>query len=336
MPKPYKHLSQEERELIAAQLSEGSSLGDIAKAVGRNKSTISRELRRNSPPERKRYVPCRAHARACERKTNANKHERLKNDLVGSYVKDGLDEGWSPEQISGRIRIDHPGQTIHSRGDLSVHLPSPESRPTGDDQLLRRAHKKRRNKSIGRKVRKTKIPNRIPIDARPKSVESRRYYGHWEGDSLVSRKSKAALNSLVERKSRLVLITKLPRKSADETNRAVINRLKKHPSQGTTNAHAGQWDRECQTSRNSRPNSGSNATLPVPMHPGSGATNENANGLIRWYLPKGTDFRKITPEQIARIEYLSEQPSEEVPRLQNTNGGRGLKPLHFEIEFAHL
>jgi IS30 family transposase len=78
--------------------------------------------------------------------------------------------------------------------------------------LLRRTHKKRKNKGIGRKVRKTKIPNRIPIDARPKSIENRNRYGHWEGDSMVSRKSKAALNTLTERKSRLLLITKLPRK----------------------------------------------------------------------------------------------------------------------------
>jgi len=113
MPKSYKHLSQEERELIAAKLSEGSSVGDIAKAIGRNKSTISRELKRNSPPERRRYVPCRAHTRACERKTKANQHERLKNDFIRQYVKDGLAQGWSPEQISGRIRIDHPGQAIN-------------------------------------------------------------------------------------------------------------------------------------------------------------------------------------------------------------------------------
>ena len=201
MPKPYKHLSQEERELIAAQLSEGFSIGDIAKAVGRDKSTISRELKRNSPPERRRYVSCRAHARACERKTNANKHERLKNDFIRHYVMDGLAQGWSPEQISGRIRIDHPGQTINHEA-IYQYIYHPQNPDRVEMiNLLRRAHKKRRNKSIGRKVRKTKIPNRIPIDARPKSVESRRHYGHWEGDSLVSRKSKVALNSLVERKS---------------------------------------------------------------------------------------------------------------------------------------
>jgi IS30 family transposase len=303
MPKPYKHLSQEEREIIANLLSGGSSLSDIAEAVGRDKSTISRELNRNSPPERRRYVPCRAHARACERKTEANKHERLKNDLIRQYVKAGLAKGWSPEQISGRIRIDHPGESINHEAiyQYIYHPQNPDRLEM--IQLLRRAHKKRKNKSIGRKVRKTTIPNRIPIDTRPKSVESRRQYGHWEGDSLISRKSKAALNTLVERKSRLVLITKLSRKSADETNQAVIDRLKKLPAKG----------RQTLTLDNGTENAkhealsarlGIKCYFARPYASWERGTNENANGLIRWYLPKGTDFRKITSEQIARIEYL--------------------------------
>src|SRR3990172_3625510 len=94
---------------------------------------------------------------------------------------------------------------------------------------LRRAHRKRKQKGISRKERKTKIPNRISIDLRPKSVETRRQFGHWEGDSLVSRKSTAALNSLTERKSRLVLLTKLDRKGAVETKNAIISRLQHLP-----------------------------------------------------------------------------------------------------------
>ena len=303
MPKLYKHLSQEERELIAAQLSEGSSIGDIAKAVGRDKSTISRELKRNSPPERRRYVPCRAHARACERKTTANQHERLKNDFIRQYVKDGLAQGWSPEQISGRIRIDHPEQTINHEAiyQYIYHPQNPDRLEM--IQLLRRAHKKRRNKGIGRKVRRTNIPNRIPIDDRPKSVESRRHYGHWEGDSMISRKSKVALNTLVERKSRLVLITKLPRKSAAETNRAVIGRLKKLPAKGRQTLTLDNGSENAKHEKLSA-KLGIKCYFARPYASWQRGTNENLNGLIRWYLPKGTDFRKITSEQIARIEYL--------------------------------
>jgi IS30 family transposase len=303
MPKPYKQLSQSEREHLASLFSEGYSLGDIAKALGRSKSTISRELARNSPPERLRYTPCRAHARACERKTTANTHERLKNDFIRQYVKNSLEKGWSPEQISGRIRIDHPGNLINHEAIYQYIYHPQNPHRLEMINLLRRAHKKRRNKGIGRKERKTKIPNRIPIDARPKSVENRCRYGHWEGDSLISRKSKAALNTLTERKSRLVLITKLPRRGATETNKAISNRLKKLPARG----------RQTLTLDNGTENA-KHEQLSVKLgikcyfaHPYASwerGTNENINGLIRWYLPKGTDFSKITPEQIARIEYL--------------------------------
>jgi transposase, IS30 family len=303
MPKSYKQLTQPEREQIAGLLSEGYSLGDIAKTLSRNKGTISRELARNSAPEYRRYTPCRAHARACERKITANTHERLKNDFIRQYVMDGLEQGWSPEQIAGRIRIDHPGYSVNHEAIYQyIYHPQNPSRLEMINQL-RRAHKKRRNKSIGRKVRKTKIPNRIPIEARPKSVENRRRYGHWEGDSMVSRKSKAALNTLAERKSRLVLITKLPRKGAAETNKAIVNRLKKLPAGG----------RQTLTLDNGTENAKHeqlSATLGIKCyfaHPYASwerGTNENLNGLIRWYLPKGTDFSKITPEQIAQIEYL--------------------------------
>jgi len=303
MPKPYKQLTQSEREYIASLLSEGYSLGDIAKALDRNKSTISRELARNSAPERQRYTPCRAHARACERKTSANTHERLKNDFIRQYVKNGLEKGWSPEQISGRVRIDHPGNFINHEAiyQYIYHPQNPQRLEMIN--LLRRAHKKRRNKGIGRKVRKTKIPNRIPIDARPKSIENRNRYGHWEGDSMVSRKSKAALNTLTERKSRLVLISKLPRKGAAETNKAIITRLKKLPAggrqtltldNGTENAKHEQLSARL----------GIKCFFAHPYSSWERGTNENINGLIRWYLPKGTDFSKIAPEQIARIEYL--------------------------------
>lgn len=303
MPKPYKQLSQEEREHIAYLLSEGNSLGDIAKSLGRNKGTISRELARNSAPEYRRYTPCRAHARSCERKIAANTHERLKNDFIRQYVRDGLEQGWSPEQIAGRIRIDHPGYSVNHEA-IYQYIYHPQNPDRVEMiNLLRRAHKKRRNKSIGRKVRKTTIPNRISIEARPRSIENRNRYGHWEGDSLISRKSKTALNTLAERKSRLVLITKLPRKGAAETNKAVINRLKKLPANG----------RQTLTLDNGTENAKHellSARLGIKCyfaHPYSSwerGTNENLNGLIRWYLPKGTDFSKITPEQIARIEYL--------------------------------
>ncbi len=303
MPKTYKHLSLQERELLAQLDWEGKSLGEIAKTLDRNKNSVSRELARNKAPVHNRYTPCRAHARSCERKTNANTHERLKNELIRQYVKQCLALGWSPEQIAGRLPKDHPGQSINHEAiyQFIYHRQNPNRLEMINQ--LRRSHKKRKNKGIGRKERKLKILNRIPIDARPKSVESRIQYGHWEGDSLISRNSKAALNTLIERKSRLVLITKLNRKGTAETNQAVIKRLKKLPAagrrtltldNGTENASHKQLTYKI----------GIKCCFAHPFASWERGTNENINGLIRWYLPKGTDFSKISKKQIAQIEFL--------------------------------
>ena len=178
---------------------------------------------------------------------------------------------------------------------------------TGDSEdlikLLRRGHKKRKAKGVNRKQRKTKIPNRVSIEERPAAIEMRNRFGHWEGDSMVSRKSTEALNTLVERKSRFVFITRLQRKTAEETTAAVIERLGSLPEKarqtltldnGTENAAHEKITEAIATK----------CYFARPYASWQRGTNENANGLIRWYLPKGTDFGKITDEELTRIESL--------------------------------
>jgi IS30 family transposase len=303
MAKNYVHLSQEERELIAQMHGEGEGLSEIARALGRNKGTISRELKRNSSPDYRCYTPCQAHQRADRKRKQSYDRPRLKHELIRRYVHEKILADWSPELIAGRLKSDHPGYSI-SHEAIYQYIYHPRT-PQREEMIARliRGHRKRRPKGIGRKERKTKIPNRIPIDARPKSVERRRQYGHWEGDSLISRKSKAALNSLTERKSRLLLLTKIDRKSASETNKAVIKRLHMLPlkarrtltlDNGTENAKHEKLTRRL----------GLKCYFAHPYAAWQRGTNEHINGLIRRYLPKGTDFSKIDKEQIAKIESL--------------------------------
>lgn len=170
-------------------------------------------------------------------------------------------------------------------------------------QHLRRAHKKRKAKGIGRKEKKTKIPNRNPIDARPKSVEDRKQYGHWEGDTLISRKSKVALHTLVERKSRLLILSKLDRKSATETSKTIIRRLGKLPVKGRRTL---TLDNGTENANHEKVTAklGMKCYFARPYASWQRGTNENTNGLVRWYLPKGTDFSKIDKDQLKLIEYL--------------------------------
>lgn len=301
MGKQYGHLSIDERERIAQLRNEGKGLSEIARQLGRNKGTISRELKRNGSLLYKSYTPCRAQNRSEERRRAASRRERLRDETVRQYVREKLFAGWAPEQISGRLPLDHRGLSISPE---AIYQYVYDAKTEAREELiacLRRSHKKRKQRAAGRKQKKTKIPNRVSIEDRPQSVEGRRTYGHWEGDSMISRKSTAALNSLTERKCKITLLTRMKRKGAKETSEAVIKRLGALP----------QKFRRTLTFDNGTENAG-HETITEKIgvkcyfaHPYASwerGTNENANGLVRWYFPKGTDFAKITDQQIAFVE----------------------------------
>jgi len=301
MGKHYSHLTVTERERLAKLYYERRSLAEMAKAVGRNKSTISRELNRNAPSVYHCYTPCRAQARSAERRSKASRRPRINNEQIRSYIREKLALGWSPEIIAGRLPLEHRGLHVSHEAIYQYVY----DRRTKDRQdlvlLLRRAHQRRKLKGIGRKVRKTKIPNRIPIEARPKAVDSRRSYGHWEGDTMESQKSPPVLNSLTERKSRVLFLTKLERKVAAETKRALVERLGRLPAElrktitldnGTENTLHEEITAEI----------GAKCYFAKPYASWQRGTNEQTNGMVRWYLPKGTDFRNITEEQVAEVE----------------------------------
>jgi IS30 family transposase len=301
MGKQYWHLSIDERERIAQLKNEGIGLSEIARQLRRDKGTISRELKRNGAPLYNSYTPCRAQHRSDERRRAASRRERLRDQTVRQYVHEKLLAGWAPEQISGRLPLEHPGLSISAEA-IYQYIYDTKSEDREDlIACLRRSHKKRKQRAVGRKQNKTKIPNRVSIDDRPQSVESRKTYGHWEGDSMISRKSTVALNSLTERKSRLIMITRINRKGATETLDAVISRLGTLPHKfrrtltldnGTENAK-----HEIITE-----GIGIKCYFAHPYASWERGTNENANGLVRWYFPKGTDFAKITDDQVALVE----------------------------------
>lgn len=301
MGKHYRHLTVPQRERLAKMYHEGHSLTEMAKTLRREKSTISRELRRNGSPKHQLYSPCRAQVRSDERRSKASRRPRISNEKIRAYLRAKLTLGWSPEIIAGRLPLEHPGLHISHE---AIYQYLYDRRTKGRKELvelLRRAHRRRKLKGLGRKVRKTKIPNRIPIEARPKAVDSRRYYGHWEGDTMESQKSPPVLNSLTERKSRLLLLTKLERKAAGETKRAIVRRLAVLPpalrktitlDNGTENTLHEEITTEI----------GAKCYFARPYASWQRGTNEQTNGMVRWYLPKGTDFRNITEEQIVAVE----------------------------------
>lgn len=304
----YRQLSIEEREKIQLGLWVKRSIRDIAQELGRSPSTISREIERHQPALYHRYTPRVAEARAQENRASRGRTERLKNDTVRTYVIEQLKDGYSPEQIAGRLPYDHLGESISHEAIYrfvynQIHLNGYGKVKEGREDLriyLKRRHKRRVPKGA-RTCQKASRLAGISIDERPAEVEARTTIGHWEGDSVVSRASSFRLNTLVERKTGLVCITKLADGTAEETSKAVCARL------GAFAPHL----RKTLTVDNGTENAGGKQIthaltldyyLAHPYHSWERGTNENTNGLIRWYFPKGTDFATISEDMIRAVE----------------------------------
>lgn len=232
---------------------------------------------------------------------------RLKHVSIRSYVHGKLRMGWSPEQIAGRLSVEHPDVRIsheaiyqyiyaqYRRGGYGVC--------TGTDlrQYLRRRHKVRHPKKLLYAVEYGPIQNRTWIDARPARVEARCELGHWEGDSLVSRQGILGLNTLVERTSGLVLLSKLIQNTSSETRAVVIRRLQRIPRRLRRTLTVDNGHEFSQHKKIAR-DTGMDIYFAHPYHSWERGTNENTNGLVREYFPKGTDFAVIQDTAIRAVE----------------------------------
>ena len=305
MGKQYKQLNLEEREQLHLLIWDKLSIRTIAKIMSRSPSTISREIERNTPPLHRRYTPHLAQEAYHEKKVRVRQRPRLKDPLIVNYLIEKLKINWSPELIAGKWSKEHPKLSISHEAIYQYIYMSVKSGEENDLRpYLRRKHKRRKRKYIPFKTVKTTIPERIGIEMRPVGVATRKQYGHWEGDSVESkRESSACLRTLVERKSRLLRMTKIERKTAILASQAAINLL----SQYATGL------RRTLTQDNGTENAGHKIitqTLGIkcyfahPYRSSERGTNEQTNGLIRQYFPKGTDFATISETEIKRVEYL--------------------------------
>jgi transposase, IS30 family len=303
----FNHFTIEEREKIQEFFWQKASIRTIAKALHRSPSSISREINRTGGL-RVSYLPRCAHNRALACRKNRGRKLRLKNGYIRRYVVSGLQSGLSPEQIAGRLHLEHPDESIsheaiyqyiyeqvnkEGRGLLKKHRHDLRV-------YLKRRHKYRMKQGL-RKPQRIFRPKGPCIDERPKEVERREVIGHWETDSVVSRQSKVGLNTIVERKTGLVFITKIKDGTAEVTKNTVTRRLGALP----------QDLRRTVTSDNGSENAMYDYVMTElgllwyfahPYHSWERGTNENTNGLVRWYFPKGTDFATISDEAIKVVE----------------------------------
>lgn len=305
----YQHISIEEREKIQEMLWQRYSIRAISRVLDRSVSSLSRELKRNNPKQRNRYTPRLAHNRALQKRKSRGRKERLRNDIVRSYVVRQLKVGYSPEQIAGRLPIDCNGQTISHEAIYQyiyaqIHRDGYGLLKPGKEDLriyLKRRHKRRVKKGL-RRSKRMLISKGNSIETRPLTVERRMRIGDWESDSVASRRNEAGLNTLVDRKSGLVLISKLKDKTSSATTDVINTRLSRLPA---TARHTATFDNgsENQGWRDIERTTGVTCYFAHPYSSWERGSNENTNGLIRWYFPKGTDFAKVTEKEIAVVEY---------------------------------
>jgi len=290
----YTQLTQEQRYHISALQKAGHPQINIAGIVGVHKSTISREIARNSGE--RGYRPKQAHEFATEKRHNAEKHITFTPELQ-EMVTQKIMLDWSPEQISGYFELHVIGSISHERiyqflladkksgGTLHTHL-----RHSG----------KKRKKRYGAKDRRGQIKNRVSIDERPKVVDKKERIGDWEGDTIIGAQQQKAIVTLVDRASKIVRIGRVATKHSDVVSEIIIGLLR--PMKRLT--HTVTFDNGKEFSGHKKIAKSLNADVYF-AHPYSSwerGLNENTNGLIRQYIKKGSSFEGVTEKRIAFIE----------------------------------
>jgi IS30 family transposase len=303
----YKRLSDLEREDISRMLSQKCSFHDIAKTLNRNVSTISREINAGSCNQYTyRAIKAQNRARRNSAKRKAGKHKLRDNLKLWAYVSNKLKKKWSPRQIAEELKMDYPL-------DMTMRI-SPEAiytyiyvlpRGTLKKELtaaLRRNHKRRYKQARGIKIERN-IEDMLSIEERPKEVADRIVPGHWEGDLIIGKNNRSALGTLVERTTRTTILIPIKNREAETVAKAFAKEVKKLPQQIKLSMTYDQG-REMAKHKLFTNITGVKVYFAHPRSPWERGTNENTNGLIRQFFPKGTDFHKISRYEVKKAQDL--------------------------------
>ena len=283
-------LSLVEREEIRAGIAAGDSFRAIARRIGRAPSTVSREV--GGVRGRRRYKATRAEDRACRRALRPKPAKLACNPRLRRAVCELLERRCSPQQVSARLRRDHPHdpemriapETIYQ----SLYVQSRGRFRKDLTRYLRSGRAKRTPQ--GRATRQGTIPGLVSISERPAQVEDRAVPGHWEGDLIVGRQNRSFIGTLVERHTRYVMLTHLGR---DSTTQTVVSRIAEQILRLPEHLRLSlTWDRGHEMARHLdfTVTTGVQVYFCDPHSPWQRGSNENTNGLLRQYFPKGTDL----------------------------------------------
>jgi IS30 family transposase len=292
-----RHFTLQEREFLYRLRKKGKTNQEIAELMGRDRSTIYREVKRNSG--QRGYRPQQAQRLAAERRLASRRPRKLCDPELHKYVEERLEKYWSPEQIAGRGRCDFCRRRSRWLSRQTIYNWIEDQAPQWREWLRRG----------GRPVEtRGKLSGCVHLDGRPKIINRRRRYGDWEGDTVVGKGRRNALVTLVERKSGYARIGRVENMKAETTRHTVKRRLTDLPlplRRSVTFDNGKEFAEHKQLAK----------SLDVaiyfsaPGRPWQRGSNENFNGLLRQFYPKGTDFSRISHQEVARVEtLLNERP----------------------------
>lgn len=297
-----KHLTAADRGAIEVLLQSDFTLTSIADKIGKSVSTISREVSNRGTPNG--YFAGIAQIDADTNQIHSSKNaKKIIHSKTRNYIFDRLEIGWSPEQISGRMNLIEREDKICHETIYKFIYEDEYCKREKTFQYLRRGRKKRK-KQTGRSVQRSKIPNRVSISKRSEIVDTREELGHWEGDSVIYPNLKA-INTVNELKTGYVVFTKLNRKTAEYTAKAMTEALKKHYSKTLTLDNGTEFTKHEEVAQKSK-------VVTYFCHPYSSwerGANENCNMLLRGYLPKRYNIDELKQQELNEIaEEINNRP----------------------------
>jgi IS30 family transposase len=299
--KKYKRLTLKERVIIETLLQENKTKSYIAKKLKRSRSTISREVNKLGDTYDAKLSDW------CAKDFFLNKRNRDKIDTYNKlkiFVYRGLLSGWSPEQISGKIKLEYPNDPIMtiSYEAIYTHIYSHRQAYVNRKLIaLLPYHKTQRRRANKNSKRGVKIKNQTSIDDRPKHIETREEIGHWEGDLVIGKGQKSAIGTLVERKSRFTFIVKLKNRKSATVRKGFVKEFNQIDTLFTKTLTYDNGTEMAQHIEFSK-QTGMPVYFAHPYCSWERGTNENTNGLIRRYFPKKTDFSKITEKELKKAQ----------------------------------
>lgn len=301
----YCRLTFAEREQISQGLWSHENFSQIAKRTGFHPSAITREVHINVKRKKSAYSAIKAQTRADLNKLNRGRKKKLDtNEFLKEYVYDKLKREWSPEEIDKRLKLDYADDKSMRISHEAIYqhiycLPKGELKAELAKGLRRERKQRLSRQSLY--YRRQRIQDIISISERPEEVKDRVVPGHWEGDLLMGKKHHSALGTLVERTTRLTLLVPLGKKDAFSVRNAFAKAFKGIPKQFKKTL---TYDRGLEMAEHKlfTEKTKIQVYFADPYSPWQRGTNENTNGLIRQYFPKGIDFKKVPLGAIREAE----------------------------------